>query len=251
MLVESSLDWRLAVALGSLLLAGLAKGITGLGPPLIATPILAVLYGDLAAAIALVIAPTVLTDMMLLARSAREYRHVVRLIPYLLFGVFGILLGAQLLVRLDQTLLKSVLGCLVLVFVVTSWLDLLPRLSPRAARLAGSPLGFLAGALQGAVGASGPVSVMYLLSTAASRQAFLFSINAVFLVLDSTQVAALYGLGLYTADLSLQAVVSALVLVPAVLLGFKLHDRVDDRLFRRGVLLILALTGASLLASLR
>jgi uncharacterized protein len=240
------LDWRIVLAVGIVMLAGVAKGITGLGAPIVATPILALLYDDLPTAIAVMIAPTVLTDVMLLAWYLPHYRESVRLIPFVLFGLAGIVFGTQLLVSIDEAILRTILGAVITVFVLTSWFNRLPVLSKPTARIAGLPIGFIAGALQGSVGASGPLITMYLFSLGMSREVFLFAINAIFLVLDTTQVVALQRAGLYTPDVVFLATLASVPLCLGVLVGFRAQKYVSDLRFRQGVLVLLTLTAIAL-----
>lgn len=57
-------------------------------------------------------------------------------------------------------------------------------------------MGLLAGALQGSAGASGPLIAVYLFGLGLERLVFLFSINALFFVLDTTQCVTLRQSGL-------------------------------------------------------
>jgi len=241
------LDWRIILAVMIVVLAGLAKGITGLGAPIVATPVLALLYDDLATAIAVMIAPTVLTDVMLLARYLPQYRESVRLVPFVLVGLGGIIIGTQLLVSIDEVILRIGLGVVITVFVIMSWFNRLPVLSKPTARIAGPFIGLTAGALQGSVGASGPLVTMYLFSLGMSRAAFLFAINAIFLIMDTTQVVALQLVGLYTPGVILLTALASVPLCLGVIVGFRTQRYVSDLRFRQGVLALLTLTAISLL----
>ncbi|MBI4493385.1 MAG: sulfite exporter TauE/SafE family protein [Chloroflexi bacterium] len=241
------LDWRLVVALGAIFFASFAKGVAGLGVPIIATPILASLY-DLRTAIVIVTLPMLLSDVPFVVRGLSLWRETIRLLPYALFGLVGIVVGARLLVTLSEAFLAAVLGSVVALFVVTSWFNALPLLSPRVARIVGPPLGLFAGVVQSSAGASGPLTTMYLLSLGIPRHIFLFAINATFQALDTTQFAALAQLGLYTPGLTNLAVLACLPMALGVFLGIKAYKHVDDALFRRVILAILALSAANLFA---
>ncbi|MEE8161095.1 MAG: sulfite exporter TauE/SafE family protein, partial [Acidobacteriota bacterium] len=125
-------DFRLLIAVLAVLLAAATKGISGIGLPVVATPILAVLY-DLPTAIAVAILPTALSDMPILYTYRSEWRQALRFIPMIAGGMAGVFIGTQILIRVNQELLKAALGLGVLLFVVISWFHLLPRLSDRFA----------------------------------------------------------------------------------------------------------------------
>src|SRR5689334_21202402 len=121
------LDWRLLVAVGAICVAGFAKGVAGLGVPIIATPILALLY-DLKTAIVMMTLPTMLSDLPFVITGRRHYREAGPVVPFIGAAMVGIVIGTQLLIRLDERLLAGVLGVVIAFFVVTSWFNALPRL---------------------------------------------------------------------------------------------------------------------------
>ena len=228
-----------------ILLGGFAKGVAGQGLPLVATPVIAVLY-DLRTAIVINAIPTVLSDVPIILAGLPHVRQAARFLPFILCGLVGILGGSQLLVSVNQAILATVLATVVTIFVVTSWFNILPVLSPRVGRVLGPPMGFLAGMTQGMAGASGPMASMYLLSIGTPRHLYFFSINVIFQILDIWQIFALSQVGLYTPGL---ATLGFLICVPTgigMIAGFKAQRHVNDLLFRRVILVILLLAAANL-----
>lgn len=238
-------DAKIVVAAASLLAAGFMKGVSGMGLPVVATPILAALY-DLHTAIAVTIPATLLTDVPILYTFRAEWRQARRLIPILLPAVVGIVVGTQILVTVDPASLRVLLGVLVIGFVLVAHFRLLPRLSERLARRIAPGVAVAAGVLQGTAGQSGPVISMYFFQLELPRPAFLFVINAFFLVVDSAQMLSLIAHGFYTPGRSAQAVAVACLSVPTLLLALRLQGRISEDLFRRAVLMVLALTGTML-----
>ncbi len=80
------------------------------------------------------------------------------------------------------------------------------------------------------------------------RAAFLFLINIFFVMVDTTQVGSLIWVGIYTPRLFLLAFAAAALAGPMVFLNLRLQKRINEQLFRRIVLLVLALTGLVLLS---
>ncbi len=241
------IDFRLLIGALAILLAGATKGISGIGLPVVATPILAVLY-DLPTAIAVAILPTALSDMPILYSYRSEWRQALRFIPMIVAGMAGVLIGTQILIRVDQGLLKAGLGLGVLLFVVISWFHLLPRLSDRFATRWGAVVGLLAGTLQGATGTSAPVVTVFFYQLQLPRAAFLFLINIFFVMVDTIQVGSLIWVGIYTPRLFLLAFAAAALAGPMVFLTLGLQKRINEQLFRKIVLSVLALTGLVLLS---
>ncbi len=242
------IDLRLLVGALAVLVGGATKGITGIGLPVVATPILAILY-DLPTAIAVVILPTVLTDSALLYRFRDQWREARRLIPIIPPALVGIVIGTQILVRVDQQLLKIVLGSAVLLFVVMSWFQVVPRLGDRFARRWGPGVGLAAGVLQGASGTSAPVVTMFFFQINLAKAPFLFLINAFFFLVDTAQVASLFSVGIYTPRLFLFSAAIGCLALPVLFLTLRLQERISDQQFRKAVLLVLTLTGVILVVN--
>jgi len=239
-------DLRWLVAAAAILVGGFMKGISGMGLPLVATPVIAALY-DLPTAITVTMPATILSDLPILYTFRGESRHARRLAPVLvplaLGAVVGIWMGTSLLVRLSENLLRMVLGVLVLLFVVVTYYRLIPHLSEKAAARIGPIVGLGGGILQGAAGQSGPIISSYMYQLGLPRATFLFVINAFFLVADVSQVLSLMSRGLYTPARWQMAGVAALLSMPTLLVGLRVQKHLSEERFRRVVLAVLALTG--------
>ncbi len=243
------IDLRLMVAALAILLAGATKGVTGMGLPVVATPFLAALF-DVRTAIAITIIPTTLSDLPILYTFRAEWRQLRWLVPLVVAGMVGIVIGTRILVRVDQRLLAGVLGVSVLAFVATSWFRPLSRLDTSFAKRWGAAVGWAGGLLQGATGASGPIITILFYQLNLSRAAFLFVINAFFLMLDTTQLVSLISVGVFTPRLFLLALSATFLVMPTLFLALRFQARISDQVFHRAVLLVLALTGLVLLGDL-
>jgi uncharacterized protein len=244
--LDIAVDWRLLLAVGAMVLGGVTKSLTGLGVPVIALPILTALYGSLTEMIVVTIVSTVLSDIYFIVRERQHWREAPYLVPLLLFGVIGIVVGAQILIRVPDWILSGALGIVLTAFVITSWLGTLPTFSDAATRRLSPVMGFIGGALQGSTGASGPVVTMYLFNAPISKGGFLFAVNFVFFVLDVAQVTTLQRLGLYTPGRTQLALLATVPLAVGMVAGVWLSRRVDPVVFRRGVLVVLAITALTL-----
>lgn len=241
------LDGRIVVAIAAILLAGFAKGVTGIGLPVIGVPIMVALYGDLRAVLLVTVFATALSDIPFVVQGAKHARGVSFLAGFIGAGLVGVVLGTYLLVAIRPAILTFVLALVLIVFVAVQWLGKMPRMSRLAATRWGWLIGLAAGVLQGSAGASGPLTTSYLVSLDLPRDVFLFSINAIFLVLDWTLLVSLQRLGLYTPHL--YALCAGIVALSAagMVVGIAAGKRIDDAVFRRGVLLVLMVAVLSLL----
>jgi uncharacterized membrane protein YfcA len=69
-------DARLIVAITAIVLSGIAKGVTGMGLPVVGVPILVALYGDLRLVLPLTVIATVLSDLAMLARWRKHVGNI-------------------------------------------------------------------------------------------------------------------------------------------------------------------------------
>ena len=235
------LDARLIAAIAAVVLAGFAKGVTGMGLPIVGVPILVALYGDLRAVLLVTIISTALSDVPFVVQGAHLWRQALFLVGFVVAGLIGVVLGTHFLVTIRPQILTLVLACVLTAFLLIQWIGKMPRIERSRAARWGWFIGLLAGLLQGSAGSSGPFSTSYLVSMDLPRELFLFSLNVVFLILDWTLLVSLMRLGLFTPYLWQIAagilVLSALGMVAGLLAG----KRIDDFVFRRGVLVVLTI----------
>ena len=191
---------------------GLTKGLTGLGLPGIAVPIMAAFLG-VEQSVMIMLLPTVTTNLWLLWRHRDCYREVPEVPRVAVGGVPGVALGAAVLYLASERFLSTVLALWVFVYLALRFLH--PQFSltrPARFRLA-APVGFASGVLQGATGICVPVLVPYVDAIGANPRTYVFALTAVFLSLSLTHLV----LQAYTPLLfgqSLLAVVPAMMFVP-------------------------------------
>jgi uncharacterized protein len=240
-------DGRIVIAIAAVLLSGFAKGVTGIGLPVIGVPILVALYGDLRAVLLVTIVSTALSDVPFVVRGASLWREALFFVNFVVAGLIGVVLGTHLLVSVRPQILTLALACVLSVFIAIQWLDKMPRIERKTAARWDWLMGFLGGALQGSTGSSGPFTTSYLISMDLPRDVFLFSLNTVFLILDWTLLASLQRLDLYTPYLYEIAAGILAATAIGMVVGFAAGKRVNDAVFRRGVLIVLAIAVVSLL----
>jgi uncharacterized membrane protein YfcA len=194
------LDARLLVAVCAVVLAGVAKGVTGMGLPVVGVPLLVAVYGDLRLVLPLTVLATALSDVVMVARWRKHAGDVRVLLPFALGALLGVIAGTHLLTIVRPSFLSGALALVVIAFVVASWLDRMPTLTPAQAFRWGPAVGAFAGIAQGGAGASGPIATGYLMSMELARGTFLFAINAVFVVIDVTQLLSLAQIGVIRAS---------------------------------------------------
>ncbi len=230
----------------SLFVASIVKGTTGLGFPLIATPMVALLL-DIRTAITILLIPNVLMDITQVLRRGFPAAVIRRFAWLLSFTVLGVFLGTTVLVILPIWILNLTLGVMVLAFVVFNLLRFDFTVSPRVERLSSPLAGLLGGFLNGMTNAASPVMALYLYSLRLSKGEFITTIATIFIVTKMSQIIAVSTWNLFTpATLRLSLEVTVLVLV-GFYAGLKIQDRVNQKTFNRGLLILLFVIGLTLI----
>jgi uncharacterized membrane protein YfcA len=212
------------------LLAGMVKGLIGLGLPTIAIGLLALVMPPAEAA-ALLVLPSLATNVM--QASGPALRPLLRrLWPMLLMLVPGALAGIGLLTGGGP----AALGLLGLALAVYGgWGLAAPpfHLSPRAERATAVPVGLLGGLVTGATGVFVMPVVPWLGALGLARDALVQALGLAFLVATVALGLALALAGSFTP---MAAGGSLLALPPALAgmaLGGWLRARIPPALFRR------------------
>lgn len=215
-----------------------------MGIPLVATPILALLF-DLQTAIAIAVLATFINDLIFLVRMDKNWALIKHAAILLAFGVAGTALGSYLLVRLNPSLLSGLLGVIILIYVATSFFSQVPTIKRRV--WLDSVVGIIGGTFQGTTGSSGPVIGMYLLQMKLSRNDYLFILNSFFLAVDCMQLTALYKLGLYRGEIALYALAALIPTLVGLAVAFKVHQHISDAWFRKAVFIVMTFSAVTLL----
>ena len=229
----------------ALLVAAFVKGATGLGFPLIATPTVALLL-DIRTAVTVLILPNLFMDSAQVIRNGVPYDIFRRFKGLIIPTIIGVFLGTLVLVKTPLWILNLCLGVMVLVFVVSSLLRIEFTVSPRGEKFLSPIFGFLSGFLNGMTNAAGPTLAIYFYSLKLDKLTFVKSIATIFVVTKLTQLVAISTWNLFnwhTIRLSLLVLLFTLVGFYA---GLKAQDRVNQKTFNRGLLLLLALVGVIL-----
>jgi len=234
----------IVVALTSLV-GSFVKSVTGMGYPLIAIPILTLFLG-VESAVVVIALPNVVANL-LINIGVREERHQTRDLPVLIVtSILGAIAGTLVLVEAPEEPLLLGLALSVFAFVVQRLrnpdLSLGPGTTRRWAPLAGS----LAGFSHGAVGVSGPIVAMWLHGYRLPKNAYVFSVTALFLVSGATQLAVLVLSGQFSRDRLMASGVALVATLCMIPIGTRMRARIGGVTFERLILALLVFSGALL-----
>jgi len=223
------------------LLIGLAKaGVAGLGIAVV--PLMAEVFGA-KPSVGIVLPILITGDIFALVvyRRFAAWKVILRLFPFALVGILG---GVFFLDTIDGSLLKRLMGGVVLVLIALK-VFIAPRLSnPGKTATSFAPLiAIVAGITTAMANAAGPLMTVYFLWMGLEKRAFIGTAAWFFFVVNLTKVPFLAGIDLIT----LQSLKISLIAVPFVVLGgfggVWLLRRISQRIFEYAVTL-LAVAGA-------
>ncbi len=228
-----------------LLLAGLTKGVLGVGLPLLAVPLLSQLVPVPLAIVTLAVSQVLSNGFQAFqgGNFALVWRRFWSLFVALVAALFA---GARLLVSLDHRVLGLILGTILLVLTLLNQIPRLFRIEVRHERLMSPLVGALAGFLGGVSSFYGPVLLMYMVALRLEKQ---FFISAVSTALVIGAVPLLISLILYGAMGRDGFILSALAVLPVfggLLVGQAIQKRMPQEAFRKGIFVIMLIMGASL-----
>ena len=236
----------LIVLTGGLAVAGFAKGVAGMGLPLVATPLLAGVFGP-KMAVAIVTIPIFAANTLLLLQGWKRLEIVRIALPTAAASAVGTVIGVQLLAQLDQRTFAVLITAMVVVFLARG--DRLLGDDPSAvrARILGPVVGLVGGTLQGTTSIASPIVGSYFHALRLPPREFVLVLAAIFELNAVIQLVGYSTLGLMTADVWAVGLIGLVPTLLALALGIWLRGRMDPVAFRRLIVVLLVLSVANLL----
>jgi uncharacterized membrane protein YfcA len=233
----------LVVGLG---VAGLAKGLSGMGLPLIATPILAGVFGP-RMAVTIVTIPIFVANSLLVIQGLRNRGLLRGIAPLIVASIVGTAIGTLLLAQLDQRTFAILIATMVVIFLARG--DRLLGDDPAAlrARILGPVVCFVGGVLQGTTSIASPLVGSYFHSRHLKPAEFVFVLSSIFELNSIVQLIGYSLQGLYNSDVIALGLLGLVPTLLAMMLGIYLRGKLDPRLFRRLIVALLIFSVANLL----
>jgi uncharacterized protein len=237
---------ELAILIAGVAIAGFAKGLSGMGLPLIATPILAGVFGP-RVAVTIATIPILAANSLLLTQGVRRRELLRGLGPLIAASMLGTAIGTLLLARLDQRTFALLISAIVVVFLARG--DRLLGDDPAAlrARILGPLVCFVGGVLQGTTSIASPLVGSYFHARRLAPSDFVFVLAAIFELNGIVQVVGYSLQQLYTADIVAIGLIGLVPTLLGLLAGIYARGRIDPVLFRRLIVVLLVFSVANLL----
>ncbi|WP_395065037.1 sulfite exporter TauE/SafE family protein [Paraburkholderia silvatlantica] len=219
----------------ALVLGGMVKGVTGIGVPLVAMPIVTH-FLPVKEAVLLLSMPIILGNIPQ-ALEGGEMLPTVRNIAAPLIGtVIGNVIGVSVLIALEPHHAQAASGVALIVAALLLLVSPRFKLAPALARPVGFALGFGAALMESIAAVPGPLLAMYLIASGATGRAFTKQI-AIILVVSVVTLITTFSHGAHASLMDLA--ISAAASVPAIagmLLIRPLRDSLHPLAFRMVVL---------------
>jgi len=226
------ISWGLlAAALLVIGIGSLAKGMTGVGLPILAVPILAS-FTSVEEAVVLMVLPGVAANGWLVF-THRRWSLLRDHVGFLSAGLAGGLLGTWLLAVLDDRSLKLILAVWLGVYLLQYFFARPFERYFSGRGILAPVLGLAAGTIQGASGISAPIVAPYFHANGLVRERYAFATASAFLLFSGSQIAAMGGMHLWTPQ---RLVIGMTVMIPTLLfthVGIRLSRRMSDKTFHR------------------
>lgn len=232
--------WQIGAVIVVAILGGLVRGLTGFGGALVMTVPLAMAIGPQRAVLTVVLLEAVASVTML--RDALGAANLRVVAPIALASCLTVPLGGYLLLTADAQVLRQLMAGIVIIF---SLMLLRGMRYSGAQRLGTSVLiGAASGLLLGATSMGGPPVILYVLSGPDPARVNRANLNLCVGAMTGAGVVMLSVSGI----MSVQGALGALLLAPCFLagvrLGIRFFPRLDEQLFRRVTLVLLASVSA-------
>ena len=231
------------------LLAGLVKGVLGLGLPTVVIALLALALPPAQAA-ALLVVPSFVTNLAQGAVGGHLAHLVRRLWPAVLGIVLGTASGGWLAAAafgLDAgAATRTALGLTLVVYAATALAGRIPAFSRGAERLLGGPAGFLSGVMGASCGVFVFPIAPFLQALGLGRSELSQALGLAFTVATLALAGSLARADQLGPGDLLWSAAGVLPALAGMALGMRLRDRLQPRVFRLVFLLGLAAVGLHL-----
>lgn len=243
--VETATPGLIMLLAISLVIAGLLKGMIGVGMPIVAFPMLSMLV-DVQTAVMLLSMPLVLSNIPQALEGGFVGKTLWSLTPVLVGMVPGVWIGAAILMNADPAVANIVAGASIILVAGLTLLAPKLRIDQRMIGPLGLGAGFCGGLLGGIAALSGPLVFIFLLAKGLSNKAFTKEAS-MFLVASSALLAsALTSTQKFDWRDVLISTLATAPVAAGMLAGQRVRDAIPADAFKTLVVLAVLLSGAQL-----
>ena len=236
----------LLIAAAVFVLAGVVKGLIGVGMPTISITLLAQ-FVDPRVAIAMVLIPSLVSNSWQIWQGGNILRPAKLLWPYVTAMMVMMYITSLFVAEAPVGLIVIGIGCVVVLWTLTSLWKTPPKLPDRLDPIVQPIAGVLAGLLGGVSGIWSPSMVVYLLSRRVSKEDFIQFTGFIIFFGTLPLTLGYITTGLLNGETGLASVLMVIPVLTGLFLGRKLHNRINNEQFYRVLLVAFCLMGINLI----
>jgi len=225
------------------LLAGMVKGVIGMGLPLIALGVLGIVMTPVEA-VALLVVPSLVTNVWQLV-AGPSLASLLRRFATLLIGVcVGTALGIGLLTGDATALASGALGTVLALYGVLGLVSVRTSVGPQSEPWLSPIIGILTGTLAGATGVFAIPAVPYFGALGLEKDELVQTLGILFTVCTLALATGLMLHGRFPSSVATNSLLALIPTVIGMLLGQRVRNRLNPWLFRRWFCVALVVLGA-------
>ncbi|WP_417684184.1 sulfite exporter TauE/SafE family protein [Roseibium sp.] len=217
--------------IGVFFLAGLVKGIIGLGLPTVALSLMTVTT-NLPTAMALMLVPTFTTNLLQAVTGGHLAVVLKRIWLFLVCATVTVWLGTLVLKDANLSLMSALLGAVLVIYALMGFSGFSFQTPSAREKPFGILLGSINGILTGMVGSYAVPGVIYLQSLGLARDPFVQAMGLLFLGSTIALGASLSGTGLMDGEMGMMSAAATVPAIAGFFCGQAIRKRLSEALFR-------------------
>jgi len=224
---------------------GLIKGTIGFGMPMVALPLIAFAV-PVTTAMILLCAPIFLTNFLQI--KFKQGISSYRFLPMFLFLVFGLIIGARLILEINLNTITQIIAILIIFAAVINCFGfkINNNINKKKERIITSFIGFGSGILGGLSTVYGPPMLAYLVAVDLPKEKFVRTVSTMYFIGSFPLYGSLIYYGFATKQ---DLIMSLFLIIPALIaqqIGTKIRDKINQKQFRNCILVTLVILGIML-----
>ena len=214
------------------LLAGIVKGVIGMGLPLVSLTLLTALIG-LHPAMALMLVPSFLTNVWQAVVGGHGLEILARVWPFLGLAIATVWIGAMVHHHVPVAWLTVLLGLLLSTYALINLSGWRFRIEPDQERWLGPLTGIVNGITTGMTGTNIVPGVIYLQALGFGKDQLIQALGIKFSVLTVALALAMHNNNLLTTELGVLSTASLLPAVVGMFIGQRYRANISEQRFQR------------------
>jgi len=224
------------------LIAGFIKGVIGFGLPSVALALLTTMIG-LKAAISILVLPALLTNLWQGFSGGRTLEIAKKIKSYLIFASIFTWVGVEFLSKSDGKLFSVILGCLLIMYAITSIKTPNLRIPKKWGFPTGALGGIISGILTGITGSFVFPSIIYLQALGFPRDTFIQAMGITFTIATISLGISLGSHNLMPINMFLLSFFGLIPTFAGMYFGISVRKKINDKSFKSLLNISLILIG--------